>query len=60
MGENLKHESVEIESNECIYQESLINIAKGMRSLGVELQKCKVDNERSIDHSKYNKHKEEN
>ena len=45
---NVRVENDEIESNGNIYQETLSDIAATMRSLRVELQNCREDNERML------------
>ena len=48
MGENVHVGNVEIESNGIRIQETPLDIAATMRSLRVELQSCREDNERII------------
>ena len=48
MGENIQVHNEEIESNGRIIQVNPLGIAKTTRILRVELQSCRVDNERTI------------
>ena len=48
LGENIQVENAETESNGRRNQETPLDIAATMRSLTVELQSCRKDNERMI------------
>ena len=48
MEENVRVGNAETESNGRIFQDTPLDIAATMRSLRVELQSCKEDNERMI------------
>ena len=48
MGDNIQVENVETESNGRRNQETPLDIVATMRSLRVELQSCREDNERMI------------